>query len=507
MSPQPEPQRGPVPPSAPAQPPAGPALPARDPAAQPGTQPAQLPATIAHIVSAAEGRSSAASTDPAAARTWQTRIADWEKLAQGGDANAMAALHYAYANGLGGPPDPKKAFEWAQKAADTGNANGKHVLARCYLAGIGCDKNPMKGEELIKEAAEGSPPSPLSQTAQAMSLLRRPMEGRSLDDIKSDVGKAMRMLEAASAAGVPSADVELGRLHHDGMRRGNDVIVPIDRNKTLECFKRGESRGSTHAMVQLALLYTSPDPRDPISDQTKARGLLEKAAGLGNADAQFMMACEHSQRELNIRGRFGFTDNAQKAFQWASLSAGQNQSEALLLLSTMYANGTGTAVDNVKAKDLCDRSVAAGNVAALYQRANRRFAGTAGYTLDTAEAMKDWAKASDLGHVGAMSALGKAYEQGHGVKKDDPAKTTYMHLALEYYAKAAQRGDEFARGRIEKFQRDAQRGSFQSDDVAMYQNDNPIRPVDVMKLFHDKNPTAARQFAETYRLTALLPKN
>ncbi len=53
-------------------------------------------------------------------------------------------LAIAYEMGIGGPKDPKKAFEAAEKACDVEWAEGCLLLARYYKDGIGCEPDEVE---------------------------------------------------------------------------------------------------------------------------------------------------------------------------------------------------------------------------------------------------------------------------------------------------------------------------------------------------------------------------
>lgn len=89
--------------------------------------------------------------------------------------------------------------------------------------------------------------------------------------------------------------------------------------------------------------------------------------------------------------------------------------------------------DFVAAVRHLDAAVAAGNAEAMLQRGYLHLRGEGG-AVNPAEAAALWLRAARLGHSGAMTRLGMAYQSGLGVKRD-PA------LAREWLQKAAAKGD------------------------------------------------------------------
>ncbi len=68
-------------------------------------------------------------------------VAEWQKSADQGDADAQALLGYCYSNGEGVPKDYKQAVVWYQKAADQGLADAQALLGACYHFGEGVPKD------------------------------------------------------------------------------------------------------------------------------------------------------------------------------------------------------------------------------------------------------------------------------------------------------------------------------------------------------------------------------
>ena len=80
-------------------------------------------------------------------------VAELEKQAERGNADAQAELGHLYLNGERGvKQDHEKAAELFQKAVDKGNAYGKYYLGVCYDEGDGMEKNYTKANSLYKEA-------------------------------------------------------------------------------------------------------------------------------------------------------------------------------------------------------------------------------------------------------------------------------------------------------------------------------------------------------------------
>lgn len=71
----------------------------------------------------------------------EERLAQLQKQAESGDANAQFGLGWMYANGKGVPKDAAKAVEWYQKAAAQGIAAAQYSLGSLYAVGEGVPKD------------------------------------------------------------------------------------------------------------------------------------------------------------------------------------------------------------------------------------------------------------------------------------------------------------------------------------------------------------------------------
>ena len=81
-------------------------------------------------------------------------IAGLKKLADEGNADAMAALGDIYEEGDGIAKDKKQAVEWFSKAVEKGHAYAMYSLAELYKDGEGVAKSITKAKELYSAAAQ-----------------------------------------------------------------------------------------------------------------------------------------------------------------------------------------------------------------------------------------------------------------------------------------------------------------------------------------------------------------
>ena len=144
-------------------------------------------------------------------------------------------------------------------------------------------------------------------------------------------------------------------------------------------------------------------------------------------------------------GRSATSQDYAKAREWYEKAADGGNSDAMVSLGLLYANGQGVAQDYAKAREWYekaaakDNAVAMNNLGWLYQNGW-------GVAQDYAKASDWFEKAADKGNADAMSNLGWLYAHGQGVAQD-------YAKARELYQKAADRGNAEAKTRLEQMPR------------------------------------------------------
>ena len=81
-------------------------------------------------------------------------LAWFQKVAEGGNAEAQYKLGFCYANGTGVAKDEKLAVEWCRKAAGNGYAAAQYSLGACYADGTGIAKDEKLAVEWYRKAAD-----------------------------------------------------------------------------------------------------------------------------------------------------------------------------------------------------------------------------------------------------------------------------------------------------------------------------------------------------------------
>jgi len=94
---------------------------------------------------------------------YQTALAEWQPLAEEGNADGQFGMGLLYGNGFGVPLDDDQALKWYLLAADQGHAEAQCNLAVMYVNGWGV---PQSDEEAFKwyslAAEQGVTPAQIS---------------------------------------------------------------------------------------------------------------------------------------------------------------------------------------------------------------------------------------------------------------------------------------------------------------------------------------------------------
>ena len=85
---------------------------------------------------------------------YQTAIAEWQPLADGGDAEAQFGIGLLYANGFGVPLDDIEALKWYHLAADQQHANAQCNIAVMHANGWGVDQSDAEAFRWYSLAAD-----------------------------------------------------------------------------------------------------------------------------------------------------------------------------------------------------------------------------------------------------------------------------------------------------------------------------------------------------------------
>ena len=233
------------------------------------------------------------------------KAVEWyQKAAAQGNANAQFILGLIYKNGEGVPKDAAKAVEWYQRAAVQGHADAQFELAGMYFRGEGVPQDDAKGIEWgQKAAAQGH-----SKAQYNLGMMYLNGEG-----VPKNVAKAVELLQKSAVQGYARAQNNIGAMYESGEG------VPKDAAKAVEWYQKAAVQGHAGAQHNLGMMYRNGESVP--KDSAKAVEWFQKAAAQGNADAQFYLGVMYDDGN-------GVPEDSVLAYAWLNLAAAQGDKNA-----------------------------------------------------------------------------------------------------------------------------------------------------------------------------------
>lgn len=216
-------------------------------------------------------------------------------------------------------------------------------------------------------------------------------------------------------------------------------------------FKAAE-QGDVYAMYSLGKMYVAGTgvPQDHI----KGRELYLKAAKLGNADAQTLVAL------IYRFGALGVPKDPATGIEWLRKAAEQGNTEAQFRLGAEYDEGKNLPQNLAQAAYLFRKAAEQGHARAQENLALMYGTGQ-GVQKDLAEAAYWHRKAADQGNDKAQLNLGMMYVTGEGVPKD-------FTKALAWWQKSAAQGNAESQYNLALLYGGKGDGGIQIDNVLAY---------------------------------------
>ena len=162
-------------------------------------------------------------------------------------------------------------------------------------------------------------------------------------------------------------------------------------------------------------------------DHNKAFRLFQKAAKLGNPDAQCCMGC-------CFKNGYGTQIDYSKAREWYDISADNGCTRALRHIGFCYQDGNGVEKDINKAIEWYDKAIDLGDVSAMVTKGAIYYYGKEGIPINYEEAVKWFNRAAESGDDDGMWRLGVCFSMGRGVDKD-------YSKAFEWFSNSAKKNN------------------------------------------------------------------
>lgn len=199
---------------------------------------------------------------------------------------------------------------------------------------------------------------------------------------------------------------------------GNDVWQTLFKEKLQEAIQ-----GNSHAQFDVGSMYKNGRGVSP--DRDKAIEWYSKAAAQDNQKAVTRLKLLQANEER---------------FKKELASAANGNKESQYKIGNMYTEGIGTNIDLAKAAETYALSARQGYAKAEYKLGLVHYEGT-GVKTNKKTAYKWFKQAAEKGNPAAQYYLGKMYASGKGVKRN-------YAMSLEWYTKAFDGGFNQARSEM-----------------------------------------------------------
>ena len=314
---------------------------------------------------------------------YATAFAEFNSLAEAGDAEAQFILGGMYTEGRGVPQDYEEAVKWTRLAAEAGHRSAQINLGLMYRYGKGVAQNYAEAVKWFRPAAEAG-------DANAQYNLGNTYWKGAPHDLRS----AYMWLNLAVAQGhttaTESRDEVAILMSSTQLSEAQKFSRQCFAQKYKDCFTAPLADFETAARFQNA------------GDYATALTILFALAESGDIESQRYLGL------MYLAGFGGVVEDAVEAVKWYRLAAEAGDASSQLSLGSRYALGDGVVQNHAEA-------------AKWYHR------GIETYRL-----------AAEAGDAGAQYNLGWVYENGRGVTKDN-------HLAYMWYDLATAQGNKTAK--------------------------------------------------------------
>jgi len=358
-----------------------------------------------------------------------------------GNALAMHDLGRMFADGLvpqaeieraGGESGPASRW-WYEKAlaaflAVEDEKAGRYVeyrIGKMYAAGLGTEQDHGEAAGWFRESADQG-----YKYAQ-YSLAGLYYHGKG---VGQDYETALELYTKSAAQGFPYADYELGKMYRDGVGTSkDDAAADIHFRNAYRGFVSLERR-SHDDKLQYRLGWMLEKGVGTEKDIPAAMAFYEKAAGVGNAHAQYALA------KLILADETAAPERAAAAVALLEKAADAGNGAAVYALAKLYRDGAGSGIiekDMAKAVPLFERAALEFHNEHAAYALGKLFHDGAELPKDMDAAVRWFTLAAEQGNQFAQYRLGKLYLSGEDVPKD-------AEKAVRWLTASSEQGNQFA---------------------------------------------------------------
>jgi TPR repeat protein len=352
-------------------------------------------------------------------------IAQLQKEAAAGNANAQAALGFCYQGGHGVPRDLATAAHWYELAAKSGHAGAEMSLAQLCDLGAGVTQDHRKAFDLFQSAAK---------QGLAEAQFRTGLHCAMGVGAAQDWAQARSWYEKAAAQGNLTAMGALGDIYLRG--RG----VPVNYQTAKSYYQKPAEAGIAAVQFNLAAVYMFE------KNDAAAVPWLKRSAEGGDPSGEFYWAvCLHYGRAVP-RDQAQALLWARKAVQGLPSTKPDQIPHAHALLAQIILDNPRADIRDAEA--FREASIAAQTGESEGQYAlGRCYLSGVGVSKDVATGIRWYTAAAQQKDGDPALALGAIYEKGTGVPQNLPE-------AVKWYKMGAENGNTMAAYHLGRCYRD-----------------------------------------------------
>lgn len=359
----------------------------------------------------------------------------FQQEAEKGNALAMYDLAWMFADGLGREADPNAAQDWYEKAlvafieAESSAKERQkpylqYRIGKLYAAGLGTEQDYGEAAEWFARAVRQN-----HKYAQ-YSLAGLYYRGQG---VEQDYRQARNLYRCSAEQENPYASYELAKMYRDGIGTELDVQKAATYFEwAFQGFLALEKKSHDDKLqYRLGQMFYSGTGTK--KEETKAIEFWQKAARLGNANAQYSLASHWLKTG---------TGDLQQALEWIQKAAEGENTAAMYSLGKLYLEGEVVPPDINRAIELFEKAAMKGHDYAAY-RLGRLYLSGEQIEKNVEQAMEWLGQAAGANNSYAFYTLGKLFLMGADVPKD-------MERSIDYFKRAAEGGNEYAEFQLGK---------------------------------------------------------
>ena len=374
----------------------------------------------------------------------------FQQEAEKGNALAMYDLARMFADGLGREADPNVAQNWYAKALAAfieAESSAKerqkpylqYRIGKMYAAGLGTEHKV----NCLEGAREGGLGRDYGKSAEWFARAVRQNHKYAQyslaglyyrgQGVEQDYRQARNLYRCSAEQENPYASYELAKMYRDGIgteRDGQQASTYFEW--AFRGFLALESKSHDDKLQYRLgqMFYTGTGTK---KEETKAVEFWQRAARLGNANAQYALASHWLKTG---------TGDLQQALEWIQKAAEGENTAAMYSLGKLYLEDEVVPPDIKRAIELFEKAALKGHDYAAY-RLGRLYLSGEKIEKNVELAMEWLRQAAGANNSYALYTLGKLFLMGADVPKD-------IERSIYYFKRATEGGNEYAEFQLGK---------------------------------------------------------